>query len=127
MIYFDHIEVHVKNALEYSKFLVILFKNGRYKKIADDNTYMFISHDLIRIEIKESNNFNLNSKMKNHKGFCMPCLRTENAKEHLDLIEGVSILKTLDNPDGKVYFFSDYEGIVWHIKDYQLLDKYVNF
>ena len=53
MIKFDHIEVHVKNAKKYSQFLKKLFIEGRYKKISDNNTYMFLTSDNIHIEIKE--------------------------------------------------------------------------
>jgi len=119
--------VHVGNASKYAKFLVEIFNEGRFKKISEDNTYMFISPDMIRIEIKESPKYNLNSNLDDHKGFCMPCLRMDNAKKHISNIEGIKIFSERRNPDGPCYFFTDYEGIVWHIKDYQILDKYVNF
>ena len=34
--------------------------------------------------------------------------------------------KIINNPDGECIFFQDYEGIDWHIKDYDTLDKFTN-
>jgi hypothetical protein len=53
MIQFDHIEVHVKDSSSYVLFLLQLFGGGRYMRISDNNTYMFLSADNLRIELKE--------------------------------------------------------------------------
>ena len=54
MIKFDHIEVHVTNSKKYAFFLKKIFKGGRFKKISENETYMFISNDNFHIEIKEN-------------------------------------------------------------------------
>ena len=81
MIKFDHIEVHVKNAKNYALFLKKLFIQGRFKKIADNNTFMFLSSDNIHIEIKESKNYKNIYNIENGIGICLPCLRMKNAKK----------------------------------------------
>ena len=126
MIQFDHIEVHVRDSSKYVLFLLQLFEGGRFKRISENNTYMFLSADNFRIEVKErlSNTFNVDLDFA--IGFCLPCLRMKGAKQHLNLISSIEIIKELDNPDGPVIFFKDYEGIDWHIKDYPILDIYTN-
>ena len=126
MIKFDHIEVHVKDAQKYAIFLKKLFIQGRFKKISENNTYMFLSSDNIHIEIKENKNYQNIFNVDNGIGFCLPCLRMKNAKSFLDDISEINITKELNNPDGSCYFFKDYEGIVWHFKDYDVQDIYVN-
>jgi hypothetical protein len=126
MIKFDHIEVHVKDAKKYVIFLKKLFDNGRYKKISENNTYMFISYDNIHIEIKESKSYKNTFAIDSGIGFCLPCLRMENAKEHLGGIDEIQIYKEIQNPDGPCFFFKDYEGIDWHFKSYNFQDKFIN-
>lgn len=126
MIKFDHIEVHVKDAKKYATFLKELFIIGRFKKISDNNTYMFLSSDNINIEIKESKSFKSLFKIDSGVGFCLPCLRMKNAKKHLENIKEIKIIKKINNPDGICYFFKDHEGIDWHFKDYDIQDIYVN-
>lgn len=126
MIKFDHIEVHVKDAKKYAIFLKKLFIGGRFKKISDNNTYMFLSSDNIHIEIKENKNYQNVFNIDNGIGFCLPCLRMKNAKLFLDNVKEINITKEINNPDGSCYFFKDYEGINWHFKDYDIQDIYVN-
>ena len=56
----------------------------------------------------------------------MPCLRSSGAYEHLLQISEIEITDEIQNPDGPCYFFKDYEGIEWHIKAYDVQDKYIN-
>lgn len=126
MVQFDHIEVHVTNSLEYSNFLIKLFKIGRYKKISVNNTYMFLTSDNLRIEIKESKLFTKKFNINNGLGFCLPCLRMHNAIVHLTTLENIVITKIIKNPDGDCIFFKDFQGIDWHIKDYGTLDIFTN-
>ncbi len=125
MIKFDHIEVHVSNSKKYALFLEKLFGGGRYKKISENETFMFISVDNIHIEIKQSKDF-IKNESKNDIGFCLPCLRMKGAFNHLKNIKEVVITNKIENPDGPCYFFKDYEGIDWHIKDYDIQDIYIN-
>jgi hypothetical protein len=126
MIKFDHIEVHVRNAASYVEFLSKLMGAGRYKRISENETYMFMSADDIHIEVKQSENFNKVFETGNGVGFCMPCLRMKGAHQHLLTVKGIEITKQIENPDGACYFFKDYEGIDWHFKDYDIQDIYVN-
>lgn len=126
MILFDHIEVHVKDSKKYAIFLNQLFKYGRFKKISENNTYMFIGSSDIHIEIKENSNFTKPFNLENGIGFCMPCLRMKGAEEHLKSLQNIEIDNAINNPDGKCFFFTDYEGIKWHFKDYDIQDEYVN-
>jgi hypothetical protein len=126
MIHFDHIEIHVKNSHRYVLFLKKLFKEGRYKKISKNNTYMFLTHENLRFEIKENIQFESNFSIENNIGFCLPCLRMKDALNHLNSISNIKIFKIVNNPDGPCYFFYDYEGISWHIKSYDFLDLFTN-
>lgn len=126
MIHFDHFEIHVKNSTLYIQYLHKLFKGGRSKRISENNTYMFLSPDLIRFEIKENINFSINFDISINIGLCLPCLRMKDAKLHLESIKEINIKKIVTNPDGLCYFFTDHEAIDWHIKDYEILDLYVN-
>lgn len=126
MVVFDHIEVHVNDSEKYAKFLQNLFCHGRYKKISENNTYMFLGSSGIHIEIKESEKFINNFDNRSGIGFCMPCLRMAGAREHLNNIEGINFDSEIQNPDGECIFFTDYEGINWHFKNYDVQDIYIN-
>lgn len=123
MIYFDHVEIHVTDPLTYCEFLVSLFDGGRFERISENGTYMFLSNDLFRFEIKKLKEGEVS--LCNAKGFCMPCLRTTNALDHLKKLN-ITPTSQVNNPDGPCYFFDDIENIKWHIKDYLVLDKFVN-
>ncbi len=122
-VFFDHIEVHVENISTYCTFLVKLFHGGRYKVISESGTSMFVSNDGICIEIKKKKTKDLPSPT----GFCNPCLRMENAKNFIESELQLSITKTLSNPDGNVCFFTDSEGIQWHIKEHLVRDNAINW
>lgn len=126
MIQFDHIEIHVKNSYNYVLFLKKLFPISRFKKISENLTYMFLTGDGLRFEIKENKTFNNNFDINTDIGFCLPCLRMDGAMRHIETIKEVKIFKIIKNPDGPCIFFKDYEGIDWHIKDYKILDIYTN-
>ncbi len=122
-VFFDHVEVHVNDIPQYCSFLVKLFQGGRYKVISESGTSMFKSNDGINIEIKLRGPNGLPTKV----GFCQPCLRMENAKSFIEDQLKLTITQTVNNPDGNCYFFTDHEDITWHIKDYLIQDKYVNW
>jgi hypothetical protein len=127
MIHFDHIEVHVSNSEKYVDFLTKLFNGGRAKKIADNNVFMFISSENLRIEVKEVQNNNIINLDDSKIGFCLPCLRMKNAYEHIENLNEVQIVNVLKNPDGDCIFFKDQESITWHIKNYEHFDSFTNF
>jgi hypothetical protein len=112
MIQFDHIEVHVRNSIFYANFLLQLFNGGRYKKISDNNTFMFLSSDNIRIEIKENPEFKNLFKIENDLGFCLPCIRMNGAIRHLEKIGNITIVKIIDNPDGKCIFLKIMKALI---------------
>lgn len=122
-VYFDHIEVHVQDIPRYCEFLVQMFGGGRYKEISESGTSMFSSPDGIHIEIKKR----MTDKNPVSSGFCNPCLRMENAREHIEKRLKLKIDQIVQNPDGACYFFADHEGVVWHIKDYLVRDKFINW
>jgi hypothetical protein len=126
MVHFDHFEIHVTNSEKYVSFLQVLFKGGRFKKISENNTYMFLTPEAIHIEVKENKMFMNNFNIESGKGLCLPCLRMNNAELHINSINEIEITNIIQNPDGKCYFFKDYEKIDWHIKDYMKLDMFVN-
>ncbi|MFA4905570.1 MAG: VOC family protein [Candidatus Margulisiibacteriota bacterium] len=122
-VFFDHLEAHVSDIPAYCEFLIKIFQGGRYRVISKSGTAMFISNDGLNIEIKKKQTEELPRPI----GFCQPCLRTENAKEFIEKTLKLKIDKTVKNPDGNCYFFTDHEGVTWHIKDYLIKDEYVNW
>lgn len=48
------------------------------------------------------------------------------AFDHLKNLKGIIITNKIENPDGPCYFFKDYEGVDWHMKDYDIQDIYIN-
>ena len=122
-VFFDHIEVHVEDIPKYCDFLVKMFRGGRFKVISDSGTSMFISNDGLNIEIKKKDG----SISSVASGFCNPCIRMEKAKDFIENALQFRITKSIQNPDGYCYFFVDHEGITWHIKDYIIKDKYINW
>jgi hypothetical protein len=122
-VFFDHIEVHVEDVERYCIFLKELFQGGRYNVISESGTSMFVSNDGINFEIKKKKGVDT----ANIAGFCNPCLRMEHAKFIIQDKFQFTISKTVINPDGKCYFFKDHEGIQWHIKEYLVRDKFINW
>ena len=114
MTTFDHIEVHVKDIQKYIEFLKMIFEGGESKKLLDEGTSMFKSPEGLFIEIKKNNSNNAPQSA----GFCQPCLRKTNAKHFID-DNNLEVVSEAESPSGKIYFFKDHEGIIWHLKDYQ--------
>lgn len=109
---FDHIEVHVADIERYCTFLQTMFEGGTYEVISHTGTSMFTAPEGIHIEVKKR-------KVDGapiESGFCKPCLRRLGAKEFIEQL-GFPIEKELDAKFGKVYFFKDHEGVLWHIKN----------
>ncbi len=114
MTSFDHIEVFVNNIKDYIDFLKKLFEGGEIKKLSENGTSMFKSPEGLFIELK---NKEIASKPI-LSGFCQPCLRKLNAKEFIDK-NNLEIVSEVESTNGKIYFFKDHEGIIWHLKDYE--------
>tara|TARA_B100001287_G_scaffold185399_1_gene156422 strand:- start:380 stop:748 length:369 start_codon:yes stop_codon:yes gene_type:complete len=114
MTSFDHIEVFVNNIKDYIDFLKKLFEGGEIKKLSENGTSMFKSPEGLFIELK---NKEIASKPI-LSGFCQPCLRKLNAKEFIDK-NNLEIVSEAESTNGKIYFFKDHEGIIWHLKDYE--------
>ncbi|MCB4792881.1 MAG: hypothetical protein LHV68_13510 [Elusimicrobia bacterium] len=122
-IIFDHIEVHVNSIPKYCRFLKKIFGKGRYKIIARDGTSMFKSPGGPNIEVKKKQK----GEPVTSSGFCNPGLRMKGSKKFIEKILKCKISRVSDNPDGKCYFFIDPEGITWHIKDYLIKDRFINW
>ena len=122
-IYFDHLEAHVSDIKKYCEFLTKLFRGGRYKEISSSGTAMFITPDSVNFEIKKkkSNEAPINS------GICGPCIRMENPLDHIENVLGLKIDMSATTPEGNVHFFTDHEGITWHVKDYIHKDQFINW
>jgi len=111
---FDHIEVHVKDIKKYCGFLIKIFQGGKIEVLNEEGISMFTSPDGLNIEVKKKDN-KLGPIIS---GFCNPCLRTDGAKDFIQQTLKYQIIETRKTPQGyPVYFFKDYEGIIWHIKD----------
>jgi hypothetical protein len=122
-VFFDHIEVHVNDIPAYCEFLKKIFQGGRYKVISETGTSMFVSNDGINFEVKKRKT----AEEPIFAGFCKPCLRMENARAFIENELELKINDVVNNPDGLCFFFTDREGITWHIKDYLIRDKYINW
>lgn len=119
----DHIEVHVARIDEYGAFLQKLFAGGRFRQISDSGTSMFISPEGLCIEVKKRKT----TDVPGRAGFCLPCLRMEGGRSHIEDTLALEIDETITNPEGEVHFFTDPEGVQWHIKDYSHRDRYINW
>jgi hypothetical protein len=117
MTSFDHIEVHVNNINNYIDFLKKLFDGGESKVLSENGTSMFKSPEGLFIELKKKETF-ANSILS---GFCQPCLRKINAKKFIEE-NNLEIVSETESQNGKIYFFKDFEGIIWHLKDYEERD-----
>ena len=118
----DHIEIHVADIDGYCEFLVNLFGGGRYKQISDSGTSMYITETGDNFEIKKR----VTADAPARTGLCLPCIRMENATAHLAELD-IRIDETIANPEGTVHFFTDHEGIQWHVKNYAHRDRYINW
>ncbi|HAH05345.1 MAG TPA: hypothetical protein DCM05_02290 [Elusimicrobia bacterium] len=120
---FDHIEAHVKDVPAYCLFLVKLFGGGRHKVVDAAGTAMFISPEGLCVEVKKR----AVPSPPAASGICQPCLRRSGAKRFIEEELGFPIDRTAENASGKVYFFTDREGVVWHLKDYAQKDEFVSW
>ena len=122
-VYFDHVEVHVEDIERYGDFLIQLFRGGRFRKISDSGTSMFLGPDDVRIEVKRRKT----DTPPGRAGFCLPCLRMSGARAHIEDGLGQVVDEVVTNPEGEVFFFTDHEGVQWHIKDYVHRVRYINW
>jgi hypothetical protein len=112
MAKFDHIEVHVSDIQRYCGFLAEAFEGGTHEVISKSGTSMFTSPDGIRIEVK----LRKTDAAPEMSGFCNPCLRRPNPRELVTRL-GLQVDHERDTDSGKVIFFKDHEGVMWHVKD----------
>ena len=117
MTSFDHIEIHVSSIKDYIIFLKKLFDGGEIKQLSENGSSMFKSPNGLFIELKTKDT----KADPILSGFCQPCLRKSNAKEFIDE-NSLEIVSEAESPIGKIYFFKDHEGIIWHLKDYENRD-----
>lgn len=122
MIHFDHIEVHVADIPAYCDFLQKLFGGGKHQRLNAEGVSMFKTPDGICFELKPR----VAEAAPDRSGFCLPCIRASGARAHIASL-GLSIDQASMNPDGEVLFFTDHEGIQWHMKDHDHADGMVNW
>jgi len=118
----DHIEIHVSDIEGYCQFLTRLFGGGRYKQISESGRSMYITEAGENFEIKKR----LTDNAPDRSGLCLPCIRMDEAAAHLEAL-GLTVDETITNPEGIVHFFTDHEGIQWHVKSYSHRDRYINW
>ena len=121
-ILFDHIEIHVADIPRYCDFLVRLFGGGRHRQISDAGVRMFLNPAGQAFEIKQK----ATDVPAARSGFCLPCIRTAGAREHLAAL-GLAVDQAVTNDDGEILFFTDHEGIQWHVKGYDHADGQVSW
>lgn len=109
---FDHVEAHVTDITSYCEFLKAVFEGGAFEVISSSGTSMYTSPEGINIEVKKKKI----GAAPTMSGFCNPCLRRPDPKALLSKLN-LQIDSEQDAPFGKVYFFTDHEGVTWHIKD----------
>lgn len=111
---FDHIEAHVSDIEKYCEFLTKIFKGGEVKILNEEGISMYSSPGGLNIEVKKKET----DELPILSGFTCPCLRMEGAKSFIQKTLNYAIVDTRHTPEGfPVYFFKDYEGVMWHIKD----------
>jgi len=121
-VIFDHIEIHVADIPRYCEFLTALFGGGRYRRINDAGFHMYLTPEGQAFELKPK----ATDLPAARSGFCLPCIRTSDARAHLERL-GLAIDESAALPDGSVHFFTDHEGIQWHVKEYDHADGYVRW
>lgn len=121
-VFLDHIEIHVNDVVRYGDFLIALFKGGRFKQISDSGTSMFITNAGQNFEVKQKEIDDTPAR----SGLCLPCIRTRHARAHIEDL-GFRVERTMKNPEGEVHFFTDHEGLEWHVKSYEHIDRYINW
>ncbi len=115
MIKFDHMEAHVSDIKKYCEHLKEMFQGGDIEVLNEEGISMFTSPDGFNVEIKKREE---NCAAPDLSGFCCPCLRMNDAKSFIEDKLGYDIVDTKTHPAGyPVYFFYDYEKVLWHIKD----------
>lgn len=111
---FDHLEVHVKDIRNYCNFLIKLFRGGTVEILNKEGVSMYTSPEGLNIEVKKRKI----AQLPILSGFCNPCLRMEGARDFIQNTLKYEIIDIRKTPQGyPVYFFKDYEDILWHIKD----------
>jgi hypothetical protein len=114
MTRFDHIEAHVGDIKKYCEHLTKIFRGGKVEVLNKEGVAMFTSPDGLNIEVKNRTT----DESPVLSGFCSPCLRMEGARSFILDTLGYRIVDKRRTPQGyPVYFFRDYEGVLWHIKD----------
>ena len=122
-VFFDHIEVYVKDIPAYGEFLKKVFQRGRFAIVGKTGTGMFLAEGSPAIEVKQKTD----DQVPVCAGFTLPSLRVEGAQEFIEKELNYSIIKTAQTDLGSVYFFTDYEGITWHFKDHLKRDNMTNW
>lgn len=111
---FDHIEVYVRDIKKYCHHLIKMFQGGNVVVLNEEGISMFTGPEGLNIEVKKRA-IDQDSILS---GFGCPCLRMEGAKSFIQDTLNYEIVDTRKDLQGyPVYFFKDYEGIMWHIKD----------
>ena len=107
----DHVEIHIDDPSSYCVFLEKLFRGGGSRRLDDQGTRLFVAPGGERFEIKRREP----GVAPVRSGVCMPCLRTPDPRA---LINGLGLSVDVEgrSPEGDVLFFTDPQGVQWHVK-----------
>ncbi|HSM05219.1 MAG TPA: hypothetical protein VK858_11350 [Longimicrobiales bacterium] len=108
----DHVEVHIDDSTTYCAFLERLFQGGRSRSLDDRGTRLFVAPGGERFEIKVREP----GAKPARSGVCMPCLRTPEPRVFVSRL-GLPVDFIGDSPEGEVVFFTDPQGVQWHVKE----------
>ena len=107
----DHVEIHIDDPDAYCLFLERLFRGGGSRTLDEDGTRLFVAPGGERFEIKRRDP----GITPVRSGVCMPCLRTGDPRGLVHAL-GLSIDLEGRSPEGDVLFFTDPQGVQWHVK-----------
>lgn len=109
----DHLEIHVRDVPRYCDFLVALFRGGAWRVLDAGGVAMYRTPDGAFFELKPR----AVDGPPARSGVCLPCLRMPDPLDHLAAL-GLTVVETAENASGRIHFFTDHEGVEWHVKDY---------
>lgn len=110
-VHLDHVEIHVDDPASYCVFLARLFRGGRHGALDPGGTRLFVTPGGDRFEVKRREP----GATPVRAGVCMPCVRTADPRRLVEEL-GRTVDFTGESPEGEVVFFTDPQGVQWHVK-----------
>ena len=120
---FDHLEIHVRDVPAYRAFLAALFRGGDYRILNDEGVTMYRTPCGRCFELKPRAP---DATPPDRSGVCLPCIRMTDPLPHLASLR-ITPDTTVENEHGRIHFFTDAEGVEWHVKDWPRPDPAVDW